>query len=356
VATDSTMRELSFAAGSKGNTPSVFHVDHLRFQRSTVGDQPLLAQRQIMTESAVRFPDIVQHQGLEVSLHSQHINWFGSGFSLPDYGAVPIFPSPDDPAAVAELATLVHATGGLSSLNHPLGSGGQALVSQTKQDNLRRSLAKKLIASRAYGVDMIEAGYAARSGVGIGGHLSLWDCLSRNAMFLTGTGVNDSHGGPWLGQTNSFLTWAWAEDAAESNLIAALAAGRIWFAESSWRGAIDLAVDGVAPMGSASVSGLDSRELTIVITDVPVGGSVRVVRGPADLAGATIGDPGTTVTSIPAADLAAGSVTVPVDTASPVFVRAEVLDGIGRVRASSNPVWLLRAEPPGGIPAARSVV
>ena len=40
----------------------------------------------VMQALAVRYPDIQQHQGLEVSFYDHHINWFGSGFSLPNYG------------------------------------------------------------------------------------------------------------------------------------------------------------------------------------------------------------------------------------------------------------------------------
>lgn len=351
---DSSMREISFSAGSQGQAPSVAYVDYLRFQRAP-GDQPLVNQRQIMQALAVRYPDIQQHQGLEVSFYDHHINWFGSGFSLPNYGNLPLKPSGGGDAAAPELAGRIHQVGGLSSLNHPFGSGGGGLKSQSAQDSTRRALATKLIGNRAYGVDIIEAGYASREGIGVGGHLALWDAMSRNAIFLTGTGVNDSHGGPWKSQKNTFLTWAWSPDVSEDSLVDALAAGRIWFAEASWRGMLDLLVDGVAPMGSASVSGLSSRSLTIMATGVPSGGTVRLIRGPADLAGPNAPDPGTTVTSYPASQFAGGSLTVPVATATSAYVRVEVVDSTGRLKASSNPVWLLRAAPPGGIPDARTV-
>jgi hypothetical protein len=354
VAGDTSMRDLSFAAGSQMQAPSASFVDYLRFQRAT-GDQPLLDQQQIMGTLALRYPAITQLQGVEVSLYEQHINWFGSGFSLPDYGNLPVNPSGGGAAASTELAGRIHQVGGLSSLNHPFGSGGGALGTQAKQDSTRRALATKLIANRAYGVDIIEAGYASRSGIGVAGHLALWDALSRNAIFLTGTGVNDSHGGPWKSQKNTFLTWAWSPDAAEASLVAALAAGRIWFAETSWRGMLDLLVDGATPMGSASVSTLTSRSLTIMATGVPSGGTVRLIRGPVDLAGPNTPDPGTTVTSYPGSQFAGGSLTVSVATATAVYVRVEVVDANGRLKASSNPVWLLKSAPPGGIPAARAV-
>lgn len=352
LAADSTMKELSFAAGSRSNAPAVFSVGHLRFARTST---PLEDQRALMDGLASRYPGITQLQGSEVSLYATHINWFGSGFTLPDYGATPATPTPNDPVVAAALAARIHDVGGLSSLNHPFGSGTPALVSQTKQDSLRRTLAKTLIGNRAYGVDILEVGYQTRQGVGIGTHLALWDTLARNGIFLTGNGVNDAHGGTWSTMSNRFLTWAWAVDAAEPSLLRALASGRIWIAEPSFRGMVDLLVDGVAPMGSVSVSGSSARSLQIMATGVPAGGTVKLVRGPVDYAGAAVPDPNTVAQSLPASDFASGSVTVSVDTTAATFARIEVLDSTGRVVGVSNPVWMLRAEPSGGIPAARAV-
>ena len=42
-----------------------------------------------------------------------------------------------------------------------------------------------------------------------------------------------------------------------------------------------------------------------------------------------------------------------IDTSKDSFVRTQVLDSTGTQIGLSNPVWLLRAAPPGGIPAAR---
>ena len=155
---------------------------------------------------------------------------------------------------------------------------------------------------------------------------------------------------------NRFLTWAWAPDVAESSLLGALSAGRIWIAEPSYRGMMDLLVDGVAPMGSVSVSALPSRVVQVMVTDAPAGGTIRVVRGPVDYAGSAYPDPNTVTQSIPASDFSTGSVHVSVDTAQSTFVRVEILDATQRLVAASNPVWLLTADPPNGVPLhARSI-
>jgi len=51
------------------------------------------------------------------------------------------------------------------------------------------------------------------------------------------------------------------------------------------------------------------------------------------------------------AGLAGGSVTKKIDTSGDSFVRTQVLDSSGTLIGLSNPVWLLRKAPPGGIPA-----
>jgi hypothetical protein len=56
---------------------------------------------------------------------------------------------------------------------------------------------------------------------------------------------------------------------------------------------------------------------------------------------------------LPESSFAAGFVNVSVDTSTPRYVRAVVRDAAGVAVALSNPVWLLRDLPPGGIPAAR---
>ena len=57
--------------------------------------------------------------------------------------------------------------------------------------------------------------------------------------------------------------------------------------------------------------------------------------------------------SYPASKLTGGPVTQRIDTGKDSFVRTQVLDSTGTVVGLSNPVWLLRAVPPGGIPVPR---
>lgn len=51
--------------------------------------------------------------------------------------------------------------------------------------------------------------------------------------------------------------------------------------------------------------------------------------------------------------LASGSVTLPVGTSTDSYVRMQVLNSAKVPIGLSNPIWLLRKSPPGGIPVPR---
>jgi hypothetical protein len=138
--------------------------------------------------------------------------------------------------------------------------------------------------------------------------------------------------------------------------LVALAAGRAWCASLPWyRGGLDLLVDGSCPMGSASVSALTTRQSTVVATGLPTNGVLEVVRGVVDYAGTKSPAPDTAViATYSAADLAAGTVSLAIDSSTSSFVRTQVVDSTGTIVALSNPAWLLREVPPLGIPGPRA--
>ena len=115
-------------------------------------------------------------------------------------------------------------------------------------------------------------------------------------------------------------------------------------------------MDGSCPMGSVSVSAVNSRQLVATATEIPTGGSLQVLQGTVDYAGtADLSANIHVIVSYGAGDLAGGSVARSIDTSQASFVRTQVLDGNGRVVGLSNPVWLLRGKPQRGIPTARAV-
>ena len=342
-------------AVSTGDTVTGY-VDYLRFDRQLAGSAQFDMQKDMELLLAPKYPSVTQQQGLEVSWLLPHINWFGGQVVLPDYGTT----AAKNYSAFIQNTTIpqIHRAGGLASYNHPYGYAEGTLLPIAQQQAMLAQVAAALLATRAMGVDLIEIGYNVRQGVGLAGHVALWDVMSRNAVFLTGNGTNDDHyGQDWTGIVNNFFTSTWAASTAEADLLASLAAGRAWCAPlASYRGSMDLLVDGACPMGSVSVSGVGSRQLSVSATDVPAGGSVQVVQGPVDYAGTQALSAGTVVVaSVAAADLAGDQVGVALDTTASSYVRTQVVDASGAVIGLSNPVWLLRDQPPHGIPAPRAV-
>jgi hypothetical protein len=357
---DFALWELTLNAVSTGDLVDGYF-DYLRFDRTISGEAFLQQQVEMEALLAPRYPDVAQRQGLEVSWLLPHVNWFGGSVTVPDYSGV-------EPAQYSDylqntVIPGIHSGGGLVSYNHPYGYDQKPILPVAKQNELLAEVATLLLPTAdrpaALGTDLLEVGYRARAGVDLAHHVALWDIMSRNAIFLTGNGVNDDHYGvDWRGEFNNWFTTAWAASTAEADLLAALAAGRIWCASlSAYQGSLDLLVDGSCPMGSVSVSGVNSRQLVATATQLPPGGSLQILQGTVDYAGTSgLESNAEVIGTFPAAEVARGgwSVSQPIDTSQASFVRTQVLQGSGAVVGLSNPVWLLRSTPPEGIPAPRS--
>ena len=347
---------LNLNAASQGGLASG-NFDFLRFTRSS-GEVQLTAQQDMQAAYATSYPGVRQYQGLEVSLTVPHINWFGGNVALTDYGTVT---AGNQPRYQAFLRTTVipqiHAAGGLVSYNHPYGVSSVHVLPKATQDQKLASTAASMLVDGALGVDLLEVGYPSRAGMDLEHHIGLWDVFSRNALFLTGNGPTDDHvGTDWLRFGNNWFTSVWAVSNSESDLLTALAAGRAWCGSLPlFRGGLDLLVDGACPMGSASISSLPMRQLTVIATELPTNGVLQVVQGAVDYAGTSAPTPNTsTIARFSAAELAGGSTTMPVECTLSSFVRTQVVDSTGALVAVSNPAWLLREMPPGGIPRARA--
>jgi hypothetical protein len=355
---DFALWKLTLSAVSTGDLVGGYF-DYLRFSRQISGEAFLKQQFDMKAVLAPHYPAVVQRQGLEVSWLLPHINWFGGNVTIPDYGTT----KPKGWTTYLRDTAIpqIHAAGGLVSYNHPYGANDGPLLSATGQDQALAQVATKLLptasAGAALGADLLEVGYKLRGGCDLAHHMALWDIMSRNAAFLTCNGVNDDHFGQnWLGITNNWFTSAWAVSTEEADLLAALAAGRAWCGSlSGYGGSLDLLVDGSAPMGSVSVSQVTSRRLVAQASGIPSGGSLQILQGAVDYAG-TAGLTANTkvIGAYSAADLAGGSITKSINTSQGSFVRSQVLNSTGAVIGLSNPVWLLRAAPPGGIPTPRA--
>ena len=354
---DFALWELFLNAASTGDLVSGYF-DYLNFNRTISGGEFFTQQAGMISTIGAAYPAVTAQQGLEVSGFLPHLNWYGGTIAVPGYQGIT---AANYSAFLAgRLVPEVHSSGGLVGYNHPFGYSDLPAYPQATQDQMLAKTAGALLGNSVLGSDLLEVGYNLREGVDLAHHLSLWNVMSRNAVFLTGNGVSDDHFGTnWPGIKNNWTTSAWAASTGTSDLTAALAAGQAWCGSLSQFGAgasLNLVVDGVCPMGSASVSGLAQRGLTVAATGIPAGGSLLVLQGDVDYAGtADPSDNTTVIASYSAAGLAPGGghETLTVDTSSASFAVLHVTDAGGNTIATSNPVWMLQNPPPNGIPAPR---
>jgi hypothetical protein len=363
VAEDNSSYDFYWGSTSRNGATAEGYFDYHRFNRdpaALAADAPLQLQQQLLARYQSAYPTVATMQAVEYSYYAHHVNGFGPVQHLPQYPDGDRVNPPNNPGFAKVISGQVQAAGGVSSYNHPFGTSTSKPWPLDQQDATRRKTAATMLGTRANDANLLEVGYAQRGNLSLAQHLSLFDTMWRNGLWMTGTGVTDdhfAHAGTWLKGVNRFITTVWSTTAQVSDLLAALKAGRAfcWDLPFFKGGALDLMVDGVAPMGSISVRpGADQRQLTIVAVGVPAGGSVAVVRGLIDYAGPSYPDPASqVVATVPAADLATGSATVAIDTTASCFVRVTAFTSTGVAVAFSNPVGLLREAPPTPIPPER---
>ncbi len=353
LAVDNAIRNLSLAATSPQSAKVADVRLTVKFQRSQNSEASLIAlQQSVMKTYGPRYPSMHVWPSVEISRLDPHVIPYGVPQFWPDQ-------APITPATVGtwypQMVANVHAQGGIVSWNHPFGATGGPLLPQAQQDANRRSIFASMKANGRYGTDTLEVGYPVRGGVNLLSHVALWDTFSRWGVFITGTGVNDDHGGQhWPTLGNGFMTGIWADSVQQPDVVFALLAGRAYtYHAGKWPNAVlDMVADNSIPMGRVVVASKKSRTLTIQAGQLPANTSVDVVVGPVDYTG---NDPGTrTAASIPAATFGASGLTsVTIDTDKSCFARVQVRNSGGYVIGVGNPIWFLTAPPPGGIPAAR---
>ena len=325
VAADNSIHRLRVGLSTRDGAAGRAAVRHVTFVRSRRADSLALV-RDVMARYAQRYPDRRQYAALEVSL-VRHLNWYGGELVMPDYGdRAPV--KDDSVAAAVSMVDLIHRHGGLASYNHPLGGSPAAT-------------AEHMVATRALGADVLEVAYAGPSTVD--GMLQVLDACARNLVFVTGNGVTDDHAGTdWYDDAKSnWLTRVWAPSVELPDLQDALRGGRAWCVKpDAWRGELELRAGDRPAMGGVVVSG-SPVPVTVAVTDLPAGGTVQVVTGRADRAAPV---PAVRTGTARALDVPPGS-----------YVRAVVRDAAGQLVGFGNPLWVLPAEPAGGVPDARRV-
>jgi len=317
---DNALVSLSLIVEVRGAALAEIYLDSLRIERDRVGDA-LFAEARRMAD-ALEDEELVHHVGQEIS-YAAHLNAYGADIPLADAEGHPHGYTP--PEAVA----FVHAHGGLVSLNHYFGvmfdtSIADAPWAQTHFD----AALGRLIANQAYGVDLLEVGYDAR-GFGLPGYVALWDGLARAGIRLVGVGVSDSHDADvgWAEGPNNWISWIYAASPSQTDLLAGLKAGRVYFGDPArFGGRLDIRAPGGGRMGDVLVRSPGSLEVTFHAEGLRADQSIRLIRDGASLGQFEV-------------DGESWSRPVALSVDAPTFVRLEVLEGEAVV-ALSNPLYV----------------
>ena len=215
-----------------------------------------------------RYSDVTTYPSAEISLVN-HLNAFGGDGTLPTYPDDSLVKDGSD-ASQRAMVQFLHRHGAVVALNHPAtGPPGSD------------KLARKLVTTRGNGCDLVEVGRdnIEERPAGLRRDRSQRDLPHRDRRDrrprrsrLAGRPSSPA-GSRRSGRHRS----------PESDLCAALVAGRAWFFDPLyWRGRLDLTLAGQAPMGGVIFTGKDRPALTVRVTGAadgqPARGRHRPVR------------------------------------------------------------------------------
>ena len=325
--------------------------DDLRIEQELSGDPAFDRQKKLIDAVGRDYPDVHQLQGVEASWVGHHLNEFSVDTRLVDYAALdrerPEDESPRDwrERVTRRVVEEIHGRGGLVSFNHMFGT----MMEGKEQRASREQVLDELLAERVYGADILEVGYRDRGGHPLADHLWVWDQLALNGLFLVGTGVSDSHGGPsqrWRTDQNNFVSWIYARSPSKDDLIAGLRAGRVFFGDIVlFDGTLDLTTPRGARMGQIVLRAPDvaSEQVEVKIDGLASGDSVRLIVS---------GEEAARWTAAGASFVQRHEVALHAE--RPTVVRVEAYAADGTAKVLSNPITFVRSEPPAGIPAARA--
>ena len=317
---DNALVSLTLIVEVRGSARAEAYFDSLVIERDRVGDA-LFAEAQRMARS-LGDDELVHHVGQEIS-YAAHLNAYGAAVPLADVAGHPHGYTPGKAVA------FVHDHGGLVSLNHFFGvMFDERIAESPRAEPYFKAALARLIANRAYGVDLLEVGYRAR-GFGLPGYLALWDGLARAGIRLVGVGVSDSHDADvgWAEGPNNFISWIYAGSSAQADLLAGLEAGRVYFGDPTrFSGRLDIRAEGGGRMGDVLVREPGPLALTFHAEGLTPGQSVRLIRDGEPLGRFEV-------------DGSSWSHRARLEVADPTFVRFEILEG-EEVVAVSNPLYV----------------
>ncbi|MBK8845574.1 MAG: T9SS type A sorting domain-containing protein [Bacteroidetes bacterium] len=234
-------------------------------------------------------------------------------------------------STVNAFTSKVKDAGGITCYNHPFGTARLTVRQNSWQDTYTDQTANYILSVNAFDCDLMEVGYEARGQCDLAHHISLWDKLTANGLFLYANAVGDRHGGNWFDNENPLNTWVWSETNASEDLIRNMKEGRLYFGNSiKWDGNFYFNIDS-AYMGDRFV-GLNpiTAPLNVVMTTPLQGSTFRYTHG--------LIQSGINVTYL-AKDVVFNPNNPPmIDRSQESFVRVTVTDNTGKIYVCSNPI------------------
>jgi hypothetical protein len=352
---DDSLHRILIGLEVRRGARAVARFDALRIEQEIEGPAAFQRQAELIDAVAARYPGVRQLQGIEISYTHPHLNEFSEAPELLDYDDLveaEALLSGDPPRLdperfrrlVARRAVAVaHGRGGLVSINHMFGTGGEG----DRPVRTREAALEELAEERLYGADLLEVGYPDRGGYSLADHLWAWDQLAGRGLHPVGTGVSDSHGGPeqrWRTGRNNFVSWIYAASSGPADLIEGLRAGRVYFGDlNRFRGSLDLISSRGFRMGRIVVTDRPQAELAIEVEGARAGDELQIVES------------GRTARRDPVRGSSERRQhTLELDPDGGGFVRVAVFGADDRAVVLSNPIHFVRQPPAGGIPAARA--
>ncbi|MEW6267683.1 MAG: hypothetical protein AB1689_00130, partial [Thermodesulfobacteriota bacterium] len=346
---DNSLGTIYLGVEARRGATAAARFDDLRIVQGISGPQVFARQRGLIDAVARDYPRLRQLQGVEVSWLGHHLNEFSVDTRLVDYDALLAGEAGAKGQERRDRITRrivdeIHARGGLVSYNHMFG----AMMEGSPARWTREEVLDELSAQRVFGADILEVGYRDRGGHALADHLWVWDELARRGLFLVGTGVSDSHGGPeqrWRTDANNFVSWIYARSPDKADLLDGLRAGRVFFGDLVlFDGTLDLTTARGARMGQIVVTDRASEELTVRLDGLAPGDEVRLLVSGVEVARWTASSPALVATQA-----------VALDATRPTVARVEVHAADGAAKVFSNPITFVREEPAGDRLGARLV-
>jgi hypothetical protein len=348
VGLDNCLFRLQIGIESRNGQVSTAYFDDLHVTSSIQGNSLLSRQDSLIREISLQTPELVQLQGIEISGWA-HLNEFGNGIVIPDYDSLALQAGFMDSTgfiadvdsfttyAAISLVEQAHARGNAVSFNHMFGTSIEGSGGPTPQSTLNG-----LLATNAFGADILEVGYRSRGGQDLESHLWVWDELAKAGLILVGTGVGDSHGlvpGSWGLRENNLVSWIYAGEPTKTALVDGLKRGRVFFGDlTEFDGILDLTTAHGFKMGQVVITDRNEATVTITADGLTPGDEVRTVWS------------GQLVNSYPVtAPMFSQIESYPLDSTAGAFLRVEVFSSGGVEKVMSNPIYFVRQAPPTGL-------